>query len=279
MSIELTKEETENLILVALDDLLQNAHYPENGVRIEALARAVKIDVIELKKFVNELKQKNAVDWTFQSVRGGEFYIKQTEQTIEKLEKNNATTINETAVLLLKKTYDIYKRAGYDSTFQFDSTFIGAIIGFSSIPKIRSAIEMLEDKGLINEPAIMSGNIIYHISVKGIDMIEKEPEKQIAGNNYYINSPGGNIAINSPNANQSISSNELEGYLALMEKLINENLRGADKTNSINDLEILKELIKSNQPKKNLIQRVLENLDKIPALIGIVQKIREAIGQ
>jgi len=274
MSVTLTKEETENLILVALNDLQQDSNYPENGVALKKLAANVNMEPNDIKKFLIELKQKNVVSWLEQTING-EIYIKTTEQTIEYFEKRNTLPLSETASQLLKKSYDIFKRAGYDSTFQFNSTFIGGIIGITNIQKIRSAIEMLNDKGLINNPAIMSDNIIYFISAKGVDMIENEPKKQETNGTFFINAPGGNVAVNSSDFKQNINNNELSGYLAILEKLINENLKEDEKTNALTNLETIKELTKVEPPNKPLIQMILNNLDKIPILFDIVNRIRE----
>ena len=247
MGIELTKEETENLILVALDYLQQNSKHPENGVSLKNLAKNVNMEIEEIRKFLQELKLKKAVHWRFDQTGNGEFYIFPTEHTLEIFDKLNTLTINETAMLLLEKTYDIYRRAGFDSMFQFDSALIGSIIGFTNTSKIRSSIEMLNSKGMINNPAIMSDTIIYFISARGIDMIERVPEKQKTGDNIIFNN-GGNVAVNSNNVNQSISKNELHEYFATLERLIKENLNGKEKTNALNDLETITELSKVDQP-------------------------------
>jgi predicted transcriptional regulator len=278
VKIELTKEETENLILVALDDLQQNSYYSENGVKIETLAKAVNMELGDLKKYIQELKLKNEANWNFEQKSGGEFYISITEQTIEKLKKLNALTINEIATLLLKKSYEIYQRANYDSYFQFDSTFIGAIIGINNIPKIRSAIEMLNNRMLISNPAIMTDNIIYLISPEGIDMIENGDKKQMPANSVIVNNIGGNVAVNSDNARQSVSNNELEGYFSTLEKLIEENLKDDVKSNALNDVELIRELVKVEPPKKPLIMKVLDRLEKIPVLIEIIKTIGGFIG-
>jgi hypothetical protein len=178
---------------------------------------------------------------------------------------------------MLEKSYDIYKRAGYDSTFQFESAFIGGIIGITNISKIRSAIEMLDNKGLISNPAIMSDNIIYFISARGIDMIENEPKKQETGSPVFINAPGGNVAVNSSDFKQNINNNELSGYFAILEKLINENIKGHEKEGALNDLETIKELAKADSPNKSLIQRFLSNLGKLPVLLDIVKKVKDII--
>jgi len=178
MSIDLTKEETEKLILVALDELQQNPSILEYGVNLEELARAVNIDEREIKLYIKNLKQKNALNCRFDEARGGKFYITTTTQTTEELKKINTLTLNATAELILKKSFDIYKRAGYDSSFQFDSTLIGGISGINNLSKIRSAIEYLESKGLINNPAIMADSVIYFISARGIDLVEKMERKQ-----------------------------------------------------------------------------------------------------
>jgi predicted transcriptional regulator len=277
MAVQLTKGETENCILVTLDYLQQNSDYPENGVALKKLAANMNMEVNEVKKFIKELKERNAVRWCFVGTIDGEFYIKTTEQTIEFFEKINALSLNETARLMLEKSYDIYKRAGYDSTFQFESAFIGGIIGITNISKIRSAIEMLDNKGLISNPAIMSDNIIYFISARGIDMIENEPKKQETGSPVFINAPGGNVAVNSSDFKQNINNNELSGYFAILEKLINENIKGHEKEGALNDLETIKELAKADSPNKSLIQRFLSNLGKLPVLLDIVKKVKDII--
>lgn len=275
MAVQLTKEETENCILVALDYLQQNSYYSENGVELKKLAANVHIELNEIKNFIKELKKKNAINWYLEQAIDEEIYIKETEQTIEYFEKLNALPLNETARLILEKTYDIFKRADYDSTFQFDSSFIGSIIGITNISKIRSAVEMLNNKGLIDNPAIMTDNIIYFISAKGIDMIENEPKKQEAGSPIFINAPGGNVAVNSNNVKQNIKNNELTGYFTILEKLITENLKGDEKADALTNLETVKELTNVEHPNKTLIQKLLDNLDKIPILFDIVNRIRD----
>lgn len=78
MAIQLTKEETENCILVTLDYLQQNSDYPENGVALKKLAANMNMEVNEVKKFIKELKERNAVRWCFAGTIDGEFYIKTT---------------------------------------------------------------------------------------------------------------------------------------------------------------------------------------------------------
>jgi hypothetical protein len=275
MGIELTKEETENFILVGLDYLQQNSNYPENGVGLKNLAKNVNMELDEVRKFLKELKLKNAIHWHFDQTGNGEFYIFPTELTIEKFDKLNALKMNETAMLLLEKTYDIYRRAGCDSMFQFDGMFIGSIMGITNTSKIRTAIELLEGKGLINNPAFMSESVVYFISARGIDMIENGSDKQEIGNPIIINNEGGNVAVNSNNVRQTINKNELSEYFTTLEKLIKENLYEKEKETALIDLETIKELSKVDQPKIPLIQHILNNLDKFPILIETVNKIRE----
>ena len=239
------------------------------------LAGNTKMERDHVREFIYDLKLQKAVNTRFDPAMEGEFYILPTEQTIIKFDKLNALTINETAILLLEKSYDIYKRSNYDIYFQFESSLIGSIIGLTNEAKIFSAIELLNDKGLINNLTVMFGNIIYFISPKGIDMIENGIEKNTQQGNVYVNNNGGNVAINSTRVNQSINNNELDGYFTILEKLITENLTGEIKSNAINDFETIKELTKVELPKKHLIQKLLDNLDKIPILLDIVNKIRE----
>jgi hypothetical protein len=274
MEVELTKEETENLILVEMDYLQKNTIYPENCIGLKFLAINVNMELDAVRKFVQELELKKAVQRCSDQTESEEYNINLTEYTLKNFEKLNALTINETAMLLLEKTYSIYKRAGYDGMFQFDSAMIGRILGLTNTTKIVSAIEMLENKGMIKNTTVMMGNIIYFIAARGIDMVERGPEKQKVGSNIIYNK-GGNIAINSNHVNQSTNVNDLVEYFATLEKLITENLSGDEKTNALTNLETVQELSKVNPPKKHLIQTVLDNLDKIPILFEIVKKIRE----
>ena len=275
MSIELTKEETENLLLVTLNYLQQNSNYLENGVGLKLLSQNTNIELNNIRKYIQEMKLQNIVSTRLNQTNAEEIYIYPTEQTIEKFDKLNTLTLSETAMILLKKTYDIYKRANFDCYFQFDSAFIGSLVGFTNDTKVRSAIEMLAENGLINNPAVMLDNIIYFISAKGISMIENGSDNYASQGNVVVNNIGGNVAVNSNNVKQSIITNELEEYFAIMEKLINENLSGEMKSNAINDLDTIRELSKVEQPKKHLIQKLLDNLDKIPILLEIANKIRE----
>jgi hypothetical protein len=164
MDFELTDEEITNLILVTLDQLQQNIPYPENGVELKFLASNLDMEIDILKKYIQELRLKKAVIWRFDQTGEGQFFINPTEQTLEYLEKMNALTISETADIILEKSYDFYKRGGYDSSIQLNSAMIGSVAGFNNITKIQSVIELLENDGYINNPAVMLGNTIYFIS-------------------------------------------------------------------------------------------------------------------
>jgi predicted nucleotide-binding protein len=190
MDIELDEEEMENLILVMVDQLQQNLPCPENGVESKWLASNLEMELDEVKKRIQKLRMKRAVSYRFEQTGGGQFFINPTEKTLEYLEKLNTLTINETSKIILEKSYDFYKRAGYDSTIQLNSAIIGSVIGFTNSSKINSALEMLEDEGLIKNPAVMLNNTIYFLSAKGINMIENKQEKQtkdsVAINDIFI---------------------------------------------------------------------------------------------
>lgn len=277
MDIELTDEEIYNLILVTIDQVQKNLPFPENGAELKFLAGELNMEPNEVKKYIQELKIKRAVSWRFDETRGGQFFINPTEKTLENFEKLNELTVSETAKIILTKSYDFYKRAGYDSSIQLESATIGSVIGLNNFSKINSALEILEDEGLIKSPAVMRNNTIYLLSAKGINMIESKPEKQLmnSGGTIIVNNTDGNVAINSNNVNQTISANELQQYFGILEKLITENLKEQEKSDALNDLETVKELAKIEPPKTHLIQRILNNLDKLPILIEIVKKIRE----
>jgi hypothetical protein len=280
MSIDLTNDEIYNLILVTIDQIQGNLSYPENGVELTFLASNLDMKLDELKKCIQELRLKKLVSWHFEKTRGGQFFVNPTEKTLEYLEKMNSLTIHETAKIILEKSYDFYKRGEYDNSMQLDSSLIGSIAGFSNITKVQSVIELLEDEGYIKNPAIMHGNTIYFLSARGIGMIETKTENQTMSIspvtiNNYIDNKNGNVAINSNNVEQIINYKELTGYLDKLEKLITENLIDKEKKDALDDLETMKELVKSDSPKKHLIQRMLNNLDKIPILIEVVKQIRE----
>ena len=279
LAVQLTREETENLILSSLDYLMQISYGTENGITLKTLANNVNIELNEVKKHIKVLEKKKTVSCQFYQTGDDSFYIKPTEQTIEFFEKRNSLPLNETVRLLLEKSYDIYKRDNYNSMFQFDSTFIGSIIGINNIAKIKSAIELLNNKGLINNPAIMLDNIVYFISAGGIDMIESGSKKQETSSSVFINAPGGNVAVNSNDFKQSIKihNNDLPEYFAILEKLINENIKGNEKDNALNDLETIKELTKADPPNKNLIQRFLNNLGNFSFLLDIIKKVKDLI--
>jgi hypothetical protein len=275
MDIDLTDKEIDNLILSMIDQIQKNLPFPENGVELNFLASNLNMEAGEVKKYIQKLKLKKAVSWHSERTRG-QFFVNPTDKTLNYLERLNSLTIRETAKLILEKSYDFYKRASYDSSLQLNSTTIGNVLGFNNIPKINSAIEMLEDEGFIKNPAFMLGNTIYFLSAKGINMIENKTEKQTVNSSpIIINNESGNVAINSNNIKQNINTNRLDGYFELLEKLISENLQNKEKADAMADLEMVKELSNVENPKKHLIQRMLDNLDKIPILIEIVNKIRE----
>ena len=101
-----------------------------------------------------------------------------------------------------------------------------------------------------------------------------DPSLRFCIHSIVVNNAGGNVAVNSDNVNQSIKTNELDMYFTVMEKLITENLTGYVKSNAINDLEMIRELSKVELPKTHLIQKLLDNLDKIPILFEITDRIR-----
>jgi hypothetical protein len=278
MDIDLTDDEIFNLILVTINQIQDNLPYPENGVELTFLASNLDMELDLLKKYIQKLKLQKLVSWRFEQTRGGQFFVNPTEKALENSEKLNELTVSETAKIILEKSYDLYKRGGYDNSIQLNSAMIGGVAGFNNVSKIQSAIELLEDAGYIKNPAVMSGNTIYFLSVRGISMIESKTENQTAKINpvtVNINNKSGNVAINSSNVNQIINLNELSEYLERLEKLITDNLNDKEKKDALDDLETVKELAKSDTPKKHLIQKVLNNLDKIPILIEVVKQIKE----
>jgi hypothetical protein len=278
MDIDLTDDELNNLILVTIyrkqDDLL----YPENGVELAFLASKLNIELDELRRYIRKLKEQKLVSVHFEQTKGGQHFLNPTEKALDEFERLNGLTISETARIILEKSYDFYKRGGYDNSIQLNSAMVGNVAGFYKTSKVQIAVELLKDEGYIQNPAVMLGNTIYFLSARGISMIESGIEKQatkIRPVTVNINNKNGNIAINSSGVSQIINLNELPGYFEKLEKLITDNLKDSERKDALDDLETVKELAKSDPPKKHLIQKVLNNLDKIPVLIGIVKQLKE----
>jgi DNA-binding MarR family transcriptional regulator len=279
MDIDLTDDEIFNLILVTIIQVQDKLPFSENGVELKFLANNLDMEINMLKKCIQELTKKQLVTWHHDQSFESNIYIKPTEKTLENFEKHNTLTISETAEIVLEKSYDFYKRSGYDSSIQLSSNMIGIAAGFNNMEKVQSAIELLESKGYIKNPAVMLGNTIYFLSAKGISMIENKTDKKSVNSSpvtlNYIDNKNGNVSINSNNVNQIINPIELAGYFEKLENLITENLKNKEKDDALDDLETVKELAKSTPQKKHLIQKVLNNLDKIPILIEVVKQIRE----
>lgn len=280
MDIDLTDDELFNLILVTIIQTQDNLQFPESGVELKLLANNLGMELNMLKKYIQELTKKQLVSWYHDQSFEPNIYINPTEQALENFEKHNTLTISETAKIILEKSYDFYKRSGYDGSIQLNSNMIGSVAGFNNIAKVQSAIELLQIDGYIKNPAVMLGNTIFFLSARGISKVENEnkTEKKQMDNNpvtvNYIDNKNGNVAINSNNVNQINSPIELEGYFEKLENLITENLNDKEKTDALEDLETVKELAKSKSPKKHLIQKILNNLDKIPILIEAVKQIK-----
>ena len=281
MGPELTDEEIKNLIIVTVEKALENLHFPENGVELQFLANEAGIDTDTAKIYIQKMIQEKLLTWRFDEAKGEKYFINPTEKAIKELERLNALTMHETTKIVMEKLYDIYKRYDYDSTIQFHTVAIGGYIGISNTAKVNSAVEILKEQGYIGDLARMAGTTVFMLSARGINMIEKatgkynDNDEQITQSPIIVNNSGGNVAINSPNAKQSVNNNQLLKYFEIMEKLIKENLKEDEKANALTNLETIQELSKVDPPNKPLIQTILNNLDKIPILFEIANKIRE----
>jgi predicted nucleotide-binding protein len=180
MDNDLTDDEIFNLILVTIYQIQDNSPYPENGVELTFLANNLNMELGVLKEYIQKLKFQKFVSWHFEEAKGGQFFINPTEKALENFEKLNELTLSETAEIILEKSYDFYKRGGYDQSMQLNSTMIGGVVGFNNIAKVQSAIELLENEGYIKNPAVMLDNTIYFIAAKGINIVESMLKKQTA---------------------------------------------------------------------------------------------------
>jgi hypothetical protein len=273
MRCTFTDDENKNIVLVVMYRINDNvpSMTGERGIVIDYLSSEASLEIEKLTQYLNDLSKENYVELI------ADKRVKLTTNGKEYLDKNSTFTLKQTSSQILHKTFEIYLREDYNDTIQFNSFLVGCCLGMANINKVNSAVKELIDIGYLKKLVMTRDFISYYITNEGINFIESDnsEEEKIMISPVIINNRDGNVAINSTNVKQNINNNDLTGYFQILEKLITENMGSNQKPDALFTLEIIQELSKVDPPKKPLIQKLLDNLDKIPVLFEIVEKIRE----
>lgn len=214
----------------------------------------------------------------------GCFYdCKLTQAGLDYLQSNENKTLYETAMLVLQKTYEWYIRNNYVMDTQEDSRIVSYSLGINNHEKVRNAINMFIENGLLRKWVVMRDFTSFCITIAGVNFMEQkneeESKKEQSANQIVINGNSGNIAIGSENVAQSVNANELNQAFERLENLINEKLEGVQKQEALDEVEMSKELSNSQHPKWNLVKKAIGRLGVIPALCESVKTIMDLINQ
>jgi hypothetical protein len=249
----------------------------ERGVTYEYFLEYSKIDVNDFMENVNWLKEQGLISEMANN------RLTLSPQGNELLDKKNATPLAELPDQVWQKVYELYKRENENVTIQFNSVQLAMILGISNFQKMLMAIDELYESDLIGKPAKTRYSANFLLSRKGI--IYKENGRKAdhsftdsKSHSIIVRDVKGNVAINSANVIQTINSNDISRYCWELKRLINETLSDKEKEDALTATATIEELSKAQNPNKGLIQVFLNNLDKIPVLIEIVEKIRAAFG-
>jgi hypothetical protein len=249
----------------------------ERGVTYEYFLDYTKIEVNNFMENVNYLIEQGFINKTTNnrltlSSKGNIF-----------LDEKNAISLTELSSLVMKKAYDLYQRDNDNVSIQFNSMALAIMLGISNFQKVMMAVDGLYESGLVGKPSKTRSYANFLLSRKGIifgenGCKESGAVQRLLNPSIILKDISGNVAINSNNVNQTAGNNNLSQYFRELESLINEKLYGKEKEDALIASATIAELSKAESPNKGLIQVFLNNLDKIPILIDIVNKLREALG-
>ncbi|HRU01718.1 MAG TPA: hypothetical protein P5239_08455 [Victivallales bacterium] len=259
-----TEEELLNTILVVLKELELNPSFgAKNGITSEILSSELKIPIEVINTTVMQLYSDGLI--SANKMNDGSFtHCICSEKTNLLFENFEKRPLAEIALLVLQKTYEWYQRNNYQTDTQENSVLISLALGISNHEKVKSAISMLISKQLLRKWVIMRDYISFCITIEGVNFMETPNTKDKNISPIIIHGNQGNISISSNNVTQSIYTNDLEKVLGRLEETIKNSVDESLRENVLDDLETVKELIKSEKPKVKLITRILDKLKNIP---------------
>jgi hypothetical protein len=279
MDIQFNDEEFRNCILVWMREIQSNtpAMSDERGVTYEYFLEYTKIEVNAFMENVNILIEQGLIN------KIADHRLTLSSKGKEYLGERNSIALSELSSLLMKKTYELYKRNNEDVSTQFNSMTLAILLGISNYQKIIMVVDELYKSGLIGKPAKTRYYANFLLSHDGIMYGENGSKKMDAVQRttftpIIVKDISGNVAINSENVTQSISTNDISQYCRDIERLIHENLTGKEKEDALIATATIEELSKAQQPNRGLIEVFLNNLDKIPILLSMVEKLKDALG-
>ena len=279
MDIRFNDEELRNCILVWMQEIQSNtpAMNDERGVTYEYFLDYTKMEVNSFMENVNYLIEQDLLNEIV------DHRLTLSSKAKRYLNERNSIPLSELSSLLMKKVYELYKRNNEDVSTQFNSMTLAILLGISNYPKIVMIVDGLYKSGLIGKPAKTRYYANFLLSQEGIIYGENGCKETDAVQRtmtvpIIVKDISGNVAINSNNINQTVGDNNIAQCFRDLEYLINDKLSGKEKEDALIAAETIKELSKAQYPNKGLIHVFLSNLDKIPLLIEIVTKLKEALG-
>ena len=276
MNIELSEVESINCILVSMNLIDNNtpSMSGDRGIEIDYLSRETSIEVEKLTSLLNNLSTKKYVEWVTDEK------IKLLDNGKDYLKRNNTYTLQQTAGLILKKTYDIYVRDNYNDSYQFNSFLIGSYLGIENNNKVNSAVKYLIENGYFEKIIITRYYIMYSLTNDGINFMEneriEENEKTPISitNNFYSEVTNSQIQQFSNNSVQTINQEINTEKIYEIIKIIEENYKNLD-TNSRKsiepNIEDIKTEIKKTNPDNKIIKQCFQTIRNV--LEGVVGNI------
>jgi len=276
MNIELSEVESINCILVSMNLIDNNtpSMSGDRGIEIDYLSRETSIEVEKLTSLLNNLSTKKYVEWVTDEK------IKLLDNGKDYLKRNNTYTLQQTAGLILKKTYDIYVRDNYNDSYQFNSFLIGSYLGIENNNKVNSAVKYLIENGYFEKIIITRYYIMYSLTNDGINFMENESIEEnektpiSITNNFYSEVTNSQIQQFSNNSVQTINQEINTEKIYEIIKIIEENYKNLD-TNSRKsiepNIEDIKTEIKKTNPDNKIIKQCFQTIRNV--LEGVVGNI------
>lgn len=169
----------------------------------------------------------------------------------------NIDQLLDIALIIIEKYYKIYSQLGKDFVFS------GLQV---TNQKERQCLDLLEKNGLIK-----CENNCYSITDKGIVFYEEkkkgEQKMDLSNNQGIINFGSMGDAINRVNYKDGQINNYIES--------IKETVKNTDEADYVSTLlGLLEKEIQKNEPKPNIIQKILSSLSAIPPIVSLVEKLK-----
>jgi len=268
MSVELSEVECINSTLVEMNIIEDNtpSMSGDRGIDIDFLSKETSIEIEELTKLLNYLSTKKYVEWVTDK------RIKMTNNGKNYLNKNSNYTLQQTADLILKKTYEIYVRDNYNGTFQFNSFQIGSYLGIANNNKVNSAVKYLIENGYFDKITTTSYYIMYTLSNDGINFMETDNAEEnkktpiSITNNFYSEVTNSQIQQLSNNSVQTMKQGIDTDKIYEIIKTIEENYKNLDTSirKSIEPhIEEIKTEMKRTSPDNNKVKQCLQTIRNV----------------